>query len=141
MAGFVKDGHLTVGVHISVPVQEVVISGNLWFFKLPFGMSSTPSYAYLLQMQAPMFPAQVCETLSSALSCNIALLFDDPASSDVAIKAGDTTVHAHKTILAAQSPTFRAMFQVIRAYVSLCRSCKLLVMYSCLYVAGLAKCF
>lgn len=72
-----------------------------------------------------MFPAQVCNALSSALCCNIALLFDDPASSDVALTAGDTTVHAHKTVLAAQSPTFRAMFQVSTVHAGLvsCSSC------------------
>lgn len=72
-----------------------------------------------------MLPAQTCDTLSSALCSNIALLFDDPATSDVVLTAGDTTVHAHKTILAAQSPTFRAMFQVSTVYAlsASCLSC------------------
>lgn len=58
-----------------------------------------------------MLPAQNSDTLRSALACNIATLLEDSASSDVVIRAGNTTVHAHKTILAAQLPTFRAMFQ------------------------------
>lgn len=55
---------------------------------------------------------QAGDAVHSALCTNIAALFDNPVSSDVAIKAGNTTVHAHKLILAAQSPALQAMFQV-----------------------------
>ncbi|KAL3161684.1 hypothetical protein ABBQ38_008783 [Trebouxia sp. C0009 RCD-2024] len=80
--GFLKDGHLTLGVHLSVPVADVVVS-----------------------------PEQECTIIRSALCNSIAALFDDSVSSDVVIKAADATVHAHKVILAAQSLPFNAMFQ------------------------------
>ena len=51
-------------------------------------------------------------TLTCAFCNSITGLFDDPLSSDVAIKAGDTTVHAHKPILVVLWPSFKAMFQV-----------------------------
>jgi len=38
--------------------------------------------------------------------------YDDETFSDVVLKAGQTRVRAHKHILAAQSPSFMAMFQV-----------------------------
>ena len=90
----------------------------------PFSIVYT-FHGYVLQIQADELPAQTFDTLSSALCSNIALLFDDPASSDVVLTAGDTTVHAHKTILAAQSPTFRAMFQAstVDALSASCLSC------------------
>ena len=56
--------------------------------------------------------AQVHSILSSALCNSTAALFDDPVSSDVVVKAGDATVHAHKVVLAAQSLPFNAMLQV-----------------------------
>lgn len=58
-------------------------------------------------MQVDLPVAKAGDAFHSALCRNIAALFDDPASSDVAIKAGDTTVHAHKLILAAQSPALK----------------------------------
>lgn len=59
-----------------------------------------------------MAQRQDTQSLKHTVCSGIATLFDDAASSDIAIKARDTTVHAHKIILAAQSPYFRAMFQV-----------------------------
>ena len=67
---------------------------------------------YTVYPQVDVREPRVCDALSSALSSNIAALFDDPVSSDIVIKTGDTTVHAHKLVLAAQSPAFKAMFQV-----------------------------
>ena len=65
----------------------------------------------MLQTDLPVTPVYL-NTLTSALCNSIADLFDDPLSSDVAIKAGDATVQAHKAILAVQLPSFKAMFQV-----------------------------
>lgn len=63
-------------------------------------------------MQARMATAPSQNIMQSALCNNIVLYFENQVSSDVIVKAGYTTVHAHKLILAAQSPFFRAMFQV-----------------------------
>lgn len=40
------------------------------------------------------------------------MAFNNPDSSDIAVQAEDTTIHAHKDILAAQSPYLEAMVQV-----------------------------
>ena len=39
-------------------------------------------------------------------------MYDNANLSDVVLKAGETKICAHKVILAAQSPAFKAMFQV-----------------------------
>ena len=64
-----------------------------------------------MQTDLPVTPVYL-NNLTSAFCHSLANLFDNPLSSDVAIKAGETTVHAHKAILAVQSPTFKAMFEV-----------------------------
>ena len=109
MAGYLKDGQLTVGVHLSLPVTHAVNSGSLAFLPYVFCMCHFPKP---LQLQVDPPVAKAGDALHSALCTNIAALFDDPVSSDVEIKAGDTTVHAHKLILIASSPAFKAMFQV-----------------------------
>ena len=38
--------------------------------------------------------------------------FDDPATADILVTAGDTRIYAHKILLSAQSAMFKAMFQV-----------------------------
>ena len=38
--------------------------------------------------------------------------FDDPSTSDIVVKAGETKVHAHKIVLTAHSAFLKAMFQV-----------------------------
>ncbi|KAL3161686.1 hypothetical protein ABBQ38_008785 [Trebouxia sp. C0009 RCD-2024] len=82
-AGYLGEGHLTIGVHICLSVTNMV---------------DVPG-------------AQLRHTLGSALCNNLRALFDDPITSDVAITAGETTIHAHKLVLAAQSLSFNAMFQ------------------------------
>lgn len=41
--------------------------------------------------------------------------FDDPSSSDIVVKAGETRLHAHKIVLTAHSALFKAMFQVLHS--------------------------
>ncbi len=50
--------------------------------------------------------------LNCSLNHSFADLYNNTLLSDVTLKAGDCQVHAHKIILAAQSPSFKAMFQV-----------------------------
>lgn len=101
----------------------------------------------MLQLQVDVPAAQIRNTFNSALCCNIALLFDDPVSSDIAIKAGDTTIHAHKSILAAQSPTFKAMFQVgtmsgpADHELRMCMSTQASsISLTCIYIGAINKC-
>ena len=51
-------------------------------------------------------------SLNRSLNCSFNEHYNDTSLSDVILKAGDCQVHAHKIILAAQSPSFKAMFQV-----------------------------
>ena len=46
-----------------------------------------------------------------SIAC-FASLYDDTGSSDVIMKAGNVQIRAHRTVLAAHSPSFRAMFTV-----------------------------
>lgn len=41
----------------------------------------------------------------------LASLYNEEALSDIVVKAGSTTMHAHRAVLAAHSPSMRAMFQ------------------------------
>ena len=47
-----------------------------------------------------------------SLNCSFNEHYNDASLSDVILKAGDCQVHAHKIVLAVQSPLFKAMFQV-----------------------------
>lgn len=49
---------------------------------------------------------------NTSLRTSFNCYFDDPVTGDVVLKAGDTSLHAHKIVLAAQSTLFKAMFQV-----------------------------
>ncbi len=50
--------------------------------------------------------------LNRSLNHSFTEHYNDTSLSDVILKAGDCRVHAHKVIVAAQSPSFKAMFQV-----------------------------
>jgi len=50
--------------------------------------------------------------LNCSLNHSFADLYNNALLSDVILKAGDCQVQAHRVILAAQSPSFKAMFQV-----------------------------
>jgi hypothetical protein len=39
--------------------------------------------------------------------------FDDSSTSDIVVMAGEAKIHAHKIVLSAHSPLFKAMFQVM----------------------------
>ena len=56
--------------------------------------------------------ARACTQLNTSLLTSLTCCFDDPLTSDVVLKADDTSLHAHKIVLAAQSTLFKAMFQV-----------------------------
>ena len=49
--------------------------------------------------------------LTTALCKGINSIHQDDVLYDITLKAEDTTVHAHKIVLAAQSSCFKAMFQ------------------------------
>lgn len=51
-------------------------------------------------------------SLNRSFNCSFNEHYNDAALSDVTLKAGDCQVHAHRIVLAAQSPWFKAMFQV-----------------------------
>ena len=51
-------------------------------------------------------------SLNRSLNHSFIDYYNDASLSDVILKAGDCQVHAHKIILAAQSSSFKAMFQV-----------------------------
>ena len=57
-------------------------------------------------------------------------LYNDAAFSDVVIKAGRTGLKAHKAILAAHSPTFKAMFEVTPCSALPASVCLLVLLYS-----------
>jgi len=64
--------------------------------------------------------------LNRSLSHSFTEHYNDTSLSDVIFKAGDCQVHAHKIILAAQSPSFEAMFQVQLWSVTNCNATSLL---------------
>ena len=99
--------------------------------RLMFSWSNTLSFEYLLSTVtiackikvqsgiADIFLSQgkdQQQNLSAGLNCSLshsfADLYNKALLSDVILKAGDCQVHAHRVILATQSPSFKAMFQV-----------------------------
>lgn len=56
-------------------------------------------------------PAPEIHTSLSQLSSDFQYLFENDAFSDVMLKCGDVKLSAHKSILAARSPVFKAMFE------------------------------
>ena len=54
----------------------------------------------------------MCMQLNTSLQTSFVSFLDDPVTADVILKAGNTELHAHRIILAAQSALFKAMFQV-----------------------------
>ena len=65
----------------------------------------------MLQVQSTMTEAKKHLLRQAKMCKGIALLRKDHGFCDIVIKAGDTEVHAHKVVLAAQSAFFRAMLQ------------------------------
>ena len=61
---------------------------------------------------SPGLDHRVNPSLNCSLNCSFNEHYNDTSLSDVILKAGACQVHAHKIILAAQSPSFKAMFQV-----------------------------
>ena len=49
---------------------------------------------------------------STSIYSGIQSMYDDVATSDTVVQPDAVTLHAHKAILAAQSPFFKGMFQV-----------------------------
>lgn len=65
-----------------------------------------------MQDDAKEQSAQTCMHLNTSLQTSFVAFLDDPVTADVILKAGKTKLHAHRIVLAAQSPLFKAMFQV-----------------------------
>ncbi len=69
-------------------------------------------------------------SLNRSLNCSFIEHYNDASLSDVILKAGDCHVHAHKIVLAAQSPSFKAMFQVQLLVLIACHAISLLLYVS-----------
>ena len=67
----------------------------------------------LVQEAARQQSAHACTQLNTSLVTSISCGYGELATSDVTVRAGVTTLRAHKMVLAAQSTLFKAMFQVM----------------------------
>lgn len=56
-----------------------------------------------MQEDARKQNASTCMQLNTSLLTSFRACFDDPMTSDVIMNAGDTSLHAHKLVLASQS--------------------------------------
>ncbi|KAL0050731.1 hypothetical protein WJX82_005996 [Trebouxia sp. C0006] len=90
-SGFVQEVSLLIGINISVKSPR---KGKDQQTNLSPGLNhrSKPS-------------------LNCRVNCSFNEHYNDAALSDVTLKAGDCQVHAHRIVLAARSPWFKAMFQ------------------------------
>lgn len=66
----------------------------------------------MLQEDAKKQNACTCTQLNTSLLTSFDSFFNDSVTVNIVLKAGDTSLHAHKIVLAAQSTLFKAMFQV-----------------------------
>jgi len=103
-SGFLADGYATMGVHMSMmnAVRQVVCCSL-----------QLCCHCYT---QQPL--VQMQQQDQERISANappqqpFVSMYDCATFSDIILKAGSTRIHAHKVILAPQSASFQAMFQV-----------------------------